>query len=58
MPVRVKRAHQKQESRASRFEDLEAVPKGSTPAEMAAFLPSETDRWGPVIRDAQIKVEN
>ena len=42
----------------SRFEDLGAVPKGSTQAELAAFLQSETDKWGPVIRDAQIKLEN
>ena len=42
----------------SRFEDLGAVPKGSTPKELAAFLQSETDKWGPVIRDAQIKLEN
>ena len=42
----------------ARFEDLGAVPKGSTQAELAAFLQSETDKWGPVIRDAQIKLEN
>ena len=42
----------------SRFEDLGAVPKGSTQAELAAFLQSEIDKWGPVIRDAQIKLEN
>jgi tripartite-type tricarboxylate transporter receptor subunit TctC len=42
----------------SRFEDLGAVPKGSTSAELASFLQSETDKWGPVIKDAQIKVEN
>ena len=42
----------------SRFEDLGAVPKGSSQAELAAFLQSETDKWGPVIRDAQIKLEN
>jgi len=42
----------------SRFEDLGAVPKGSTQAQLAAFLQSETDKWGPVIRDAQIKLEN
>jgi tripartite-type tricarboxylate transporter receptor subunit TctC len=41
-----------------RFEDLGAVPKGSTSAELAAFLQSEIDKWGPVIRDAQIKIEN
>jgi tripartite-type tricarboxylate transporter receptor subunit TctC len=42
----------------ARFEELGAVPKGSTQAELAAFLKSETDKWGPVIRDAQIKLEN
>jgi len=42
----------------TRFEQLGAVPKGSTAAELAAFLKSETDKWGPVIRDARIKVEN
>jgi len=42
----------------ARFEDLGAVPKGSTPAELAAFLQLEIAKWGPVIRDAQIKVEN
>ena len=41
-----------------RFEHLGAVPKGSTPAELAAFLKSEIDKWGPVIADAKIKVEN
>ena len=42
----------------TRFEELGAVPKGSTEAELASFLKSETDKWGPVIKDAQIKVEN
>ena len=42
----------------SRFEDLGAVPKGSTQAELAAFLQSEIAKWGPVIQTAQIKVEN
>ncbi len=42
----------------SRFEELGASPKGSTPAELAAFLKSEIDKWGPVIRDARIKVDN
>ena len=41
-----------------RFEELGANPKGSTPAQLAAFLQSEIDKWGPVIRDAQIKLEN
>jgi tripartite-type tricarboxylate transporter receptor subunit TctC len=42
----------------SRFEELGAVPKGSTPAELAAFLQSEIDKWGPVIREAKIRVDN
>ena len=41
----------------SRFEELGATPKGSTPAELAAFLQSEIDKWGPVIREAQIRVD-
>jgi len=42
----------------SRFEDLGATPKGSTPGELAVFLKSEIDKWGPVIREAKIRVEN
>jgi tripartite-type tricarboxylate transporter receptor subunit TctC len=42
----------------SRFEELGATPKGSTPAQLAAFLKSETDKWGPVIAEARIGVEN
>jgi tripartite-type tricarboxylate transporter receptor subunit TctC len=42
----------------SRFEELGATPKGSTPAELAAFLKSEVDKWGPVIQEAKIRVEN
>jgi tripartite-type tricarboxylate transporter receptor subunit TctC len=42
----------------SRFDDLGATPKGSTPAELAAFLKSEIDKWGPVIREAKIRVDN
>jgi tripartite-type tricarboxylate transporter receptor subunit TctC len=41
-----------------RFEELGATPKGSTPAELAAFLKSEIDKWGPVIQEATIRVEN
>jgi tripartite-type tricarboxylate transporter receptor subunit TctC len=41
-----------------RFDDLGATPKGSTPAELAAFLKSEIEKWGPVIEEAKIKVEN
>jgi tripartite-type tricarboxylate transporter receptor subunit TctC len=42
----------------SRFEELGANPKGSTPAELASFLKSEIDKWGPVIREAKIKLDN
>src|SRR3982074_1254252 len=42
----------------SRFEELGANPKGSTQAELAAFLKSEIDKWGPVIRDAKIRLDN
>jgi tripartite-type tricarboxylate transporter receptor subunit TctC len=42
----------------SRFEELGANPKGSTPAELASFLRSEIEKWGPVIREAKIRVEN
>jgi tripartite-type tricarboxylate transporter receptor subunit TctC len=42
----------------SRFEELGATPKGSTPGELAAFLKSEIDKWGPVIQEAKIRVEN
>jgi tripartite-type tricarboxylate transporter receptor subunit TctC len=41
-----------------RFDDLGATPRGTTPGELAAFLKSEIDKWGPVIRNARIKVEN
>jgi tripartite-type tricarboxylate transporter receptor subunit TctC len=34
------------------------VPKGSTQAELASFLRSEIAKWGPVIREAKIRVEN
>src|SRR3954465_1276487 len=40
------------------FAELGAAPKGSTPAELALFLQSEIEKWGPVIRDAQIRVDN
>jgi tripartite-type tricarboxylate transporter receptor subunit TctC len=42
----------------TRFEELGANPKGSTRAELARFLKSEIDKWGPVIQEAKIRVEN
>jgi tripartite-type tricarboxylate transporter receptor subunit TctC len=42
----------------ARFDELGAVPKGSTPDELAAFLKSEIEKWGPVIQEAKIRVDN
>jgi tripartite-type tricarboxylate transporter receptor subunit TctC len=42
----------------TKLEALGATPKGSTPGELAAFLNSEIEKWGPIIRDAKIRVEN
>jgi tripartite-type tricarboxylate transporter receptor subunit TctC len=42
----------------SRFDDLGATPKGTTPEQLAAFLKSEIEKWGPVIKEAKIRVEN
>ena len=39
------------------FEASGAVAVGSTPAEFAAFLKTETAKWGKVIKDAGIKLE-
>ena len=38
-----------------RLEDLGIVVVGSTPAELAAFLKAEMDKWGPVIKEAGIR---
>ncbi len=40
-----------------RLEELAIVPMPSTPAELARFIKSEMEKWGPVIRDANIKPE-
>jgi tripartite-type tricarboxylate transporter receptor subunit TctC len=40
-----------------RFEADGAVPVGSTPQQFAAFLRSETLKWGKVIREANITLE-
>jgi len=42
----------------SRFDDLGATPQGTNPEHLAAFLQSEIAKWGPVIKEARIKVEN
>jgi len=40
-----------------RLNDLSAEPMGFTPAETAAFMVRETERWGAVIRAAGVKLD-
>ena len=40
-----------------RLSDLSADPLGMSPAETAAFMKQETERWGAVIRSAGVKLE-
>ncbi len=40
-----------------RLEPLGAALVGSTPGELGAFLKSEMDKWGPLIREAKIKID-
>jgi tripartite-type tricarboxylate transporter receptor subunit TctC len=41
-----------------RLADASAEPMGLTPAETAAYMKQETERWGGVIRAAGVKLEN
>jgi tripartite-type tricarboxylate transporter receptor subunit TctC len=41
----------------ARYQQLNATPGGGTPAQMAAFIKEETERWSKVIRAAGIKPE-
>jgi tripartite-type tricarboxylate transporter receptor subunit TctC len=40
-----------------RLEELALFVVGSSPAELAAFLKAETDKWGPVIKAAGISIK-
>lgn len=40
-----------------RLNDLSADPMGLSPAQTAAFMKQETERWGSVIRTAGVKLE-
>ena len=40
-----------------RLVELSAEPVGNTPAEMAAFMKDEVERWRRVIRSAGVKVD-
>ena len=42
---------------AARFRAASVDPIGSTPAEMAAFIKEETQRWGEIIRKNNIVVD-
>jgi tripartite-type tricarboxylate transporter receptor subunit TctC len=39
-----------------RLEQLGVVAVGSSPAELAAFLKAEMDKWAPVIKEAGITI--
>jgi tripartite-type tricarboxylate transporter receptor subunit TctC len=41
----------------SRFKDLNLIPVGGTPADMAKLKKEETERWTKVIREAGIQPE-
>jgi tripartite-type tricarboxylate transporter receptor subunit TctC len=40
-----------------RLDEMAAEPMGLSPAETAAFMKQETERWGAVIRSAGVKLE-
>ena len=39
------------------LQKLGSIPKTGTPQEFTAFIAAEAERWGKVVRDANIKVE-
>jgi tripartite-type tricarboxylate transporter receptor subunit TctC len=39
------------------FDKLGAVPVGSTPQDFEAFMRAEAAKWGPVLKQADIKVQ-
>ena len=42
----------------TRLEQIGITPVGSTPAELARHFKAEMDRWGPVIKDAKITIDD
>ncbi|MFT4103328.1 MAG: tripartite tricarboxylate transporter substrate binding protein [Burkholderiaceae bacterium] len=40
-----------------RFDQLGVVPGGDTPEQALAFLKAEVDKWGKVVREANIKID-
>ena len=45
------------ESVKARYEALGAPPSPSTPAELAALLRADAEKWAPIVKDAGIKPE-
>jgi tripartite-type tricarboxylate transporter receptor subunit TctC len=41
-----------------RMQDLGSIPVGSKPEELARYLRAEMAKWGPVIRDANIRLDD
>jgi tripartite-type tricarboxylate transporter receptor subunit TctC len=41
-----------------KLEQLGVTPVSSTPQEFAKYLKAEMDKWGPVIRDAKITIDD
>ena len=41
-----------------KMEQLGVTPVSSTPEELARYLKAEMDKWGPVIRDAKITIDD
>jgi tripartite-type tricarboxylate transporter receptor subunit TctC len=48
----------KHDSVKNRLVELGADPIGSTPDELARHLQAEMAKWGPLIAEAKIKIEN
>ncbi len=42
----------------AKFDTLGTIPVGNSPQEAAAFLDSEVQKWGKVVRDANVKIDN
>ena len=40
------------------YRHLGTIPVGNSPQEAAAFLDSEVQKWGKVVRDANVKIDN
>lgn len=47
----------RQDDVRARLEAMGTIPAGGTPEEFAAFIASETDKWGKVIRDAKVTLD-